>query len=193
MYRAVISEGVKVLYIPALSYASDEFEILHASHALFLDKQENYKCYNNKKNKYGILSYETDQFNSAIVGLAGYTRTITSNTFEDISNILKTTLKDVRAKNSKSIKNIYAKYLEHIRKSKVADKQITEIIDTNTPPHKYENDYIEAVNLNETDYNDDVELNDDVEALRRYTEHLESLESSRKQGGTRRRNKYVKN
>jgi hypothetical protein len=187
MYRAVISKGVKVLYIPSLSYASDEFEILHASHALFLDKQENYKCYNNKKNKYGILSYETDQFNSAIVGLAGYTRTITSNTFEDIANILKTTLKDVRAKNSRSIKNIYAKHLDHMRKSKAADEKITTtIIDKDTPEHKYKNDYIAAVNLKD----DEGELDDDVEALRKYTEHLES---SRKQGGTRRRNKYVKN
>jgi hypothetical protein len=117
MYRAFINKGVKVLYIPSLSYASDEFEILHASYGIFVDKKENYKCYNNKKNKYGILSYEDDQFNSARVGLAGYSKNIKSDTFDEIKTkliglLLKNDSDSDNAKNS--LRNIYHNHAMHI-------------------------------------------------------------------------------
>jgi len=60
-----------------------------------------------------------------------------------------------------------------------------------TPPHTYINDNITAVNLKDkTD--DEVELDEDVNALKRYIEHLESLESGRKQGGTRQKTNILK-
>lgn len=142
MYRAYIMDGVKVLYIPSLSYASDEFEILHGSYGIFVDKKENYKCYNNKKNKYGILSYEDDQFNSAIVGLAGYSDNIKSETFEEISSKLQELLESVKvnpenlenleppetSENTKqSLKKIYEKFKASKNKSDAANKQINRI------------------------------------------------------------------
>ena len=175
MYRAVISKDVKVLYIPSLSYASDEFEILHASYALFVDKQENYKCYNNKKNKYGILSYDKDQFNSAIVGLAGYTRTINSDTFVDVAQALNQTLADIRDQNKISIKNIYKKHLKYMNDSK-----------------KVNNTARDNMDENELMYDkDDGELDKDVEALERYIKILEDQDNS-KRGGTLSAKKYAK-
>ena len=141
MYRAYIMDGVKVLYIPSLSYASDEFEILHGSYGIFVDKKENYKCYNNKKNKYGILSYEDDQFNSAIVGLAGYSDNIKSETFEEISSKLQELLESVKVNlenpenteppetsenTKKSLKKIYEKFKASKNKSDAANEQINE-------------------------------------------------------------------
>ncbi len=182
MYRAVISSGVKVLYIPSLSYASDEFEILHASYALFVDKQENYKCYNNKKNKYGILSYDKDQFNSAIVGLAGYTRTIKLDTFVGVAGVLTKTLADIRDQNKNSIKNIYRKHQQYMEASKVANSAARTNMDDSE--QKY-------------DKNDD-ELDKDVAALKKYIEEIEELErqgqgqGQAQRGGTRSVKKYAK-
>jgi hypothetical protein len=131
MYRAVINTGVNVLYIPSLSYASDEFEILHASYAIFLDKQDNYKCYNNKKNKYGILSYEQDQFNSALVGLAGYARHINNRTFDKIGVAVKNLLTDIKQNTNLSIKGLYHKHLEHFNESVVdTNNKIETIVKT---------------------------------------------------------------
>jgi hypothetical protein len=143
MYRAVINTGVNVLYIPSLSYASDEFEILHASYAIFLDKNDNYKCYNNKKNKYGILSYEQDQFNSALVGLAGYARHITSGAFDIIGDAVKKLLTEIKRKEPASIRRMYDKHSAHFTKSAYANKNIRTIVnntnDDNVLEYKYDN------------------------------------------------------
>ena len=176
MYRAYIMDGVKVLYIPTLSYASDEFEILHASYGIFVDKKENYKCYNNKKNKYGILSYKDDQFNSARVGLAGYSRYIHRDKFERIQNALSDTLENIRTTTKSSIKKIYQKNKESLTKSKTTiDSIITnvkglenvELISDNTD------------NTNNNDLDDDT-LDDDIKALEKY---IEKLEADTKKGG----------
>jgi hypothetical protein len=133
MYRAVINTGVNVLYIPSLSYASDEFEILHASYAIFLDKHDNYKCYNNKKNKYGILSYEQDQFNSALVGLAGYARHINNKTFDKIGDAVKNLLtdiqKDIQTERTSSIKNLYHKHFDDLKIIAKTNQNIKTIIE----------------------------------------------------------------
>ena len=176
MYRAYIMDGVKVLYIPTLSYASDEFEILHASYGIFVDKKENYKCYNNKKNKYGILSYKDDQFNSARVGLAGYSRYIHRDKFERIQNALSDTLENIRTTTKSSIKKIYQKNKESLTKSKTTiDSIITnvkglenvELISDNTD------------NTNNNDLDDDT-LDNDIKALEKY---IEKLEADTKKGG----------
>ena len=133
MYRAVINTGVNVLYIPSLSYASDEFEILHASYAIFLDKHDNYKCYNNKKNKYGILSYEQDQFNSALVGLAGYARHINRGTFDKIGDAVKNLLtdiqKDIQTDGTSSIKKLYHKHFDDLKIIANTNQNIKTIIE----------------------------------------------------------------
>jgi hypothetical protein len=133
MYRAVINTGVNVLYIPSLSYASDEFEILHASYAIFLDKHDNYKCYNNKKNKYGILSYEQDQFNSALVGLAGYARHINNKTFDKIGDAVKNLLtdiqKDIQTDRTSSIKNLYHKHFDDLKIIAKTNQNIKTIVE----------------------------------------------------------------
>ena len=176
MYRAYIMDGVRVLYIPSLSYASDEFEILHGSYGIFVDKKENYKCYNNKKNKYGILSYKDDQFNSARVGLAGYSRYIHRDKFERIQNALSDTLENIRTTTKSSIKKIYQKNKESLTKSKTTiDSIITnvkglenvELISDNTD------------NTNNNDLDDDT-LDDDIKALEKY---IEKLEADTKKGG----------
>ena len=176
MYRAYIMDGVKVLYIPSLSYASDEFEILHGSYGIFVDKKENYKCYNNKKNKYGILSYKDDQFNSARVGLAGYSRYIHRDKFERIQNALSDTLENIRTTTKSSIKKIYQKNKESLTKSKTTiDSIITnvkglenvELISDNTD------------NTNNNDLDDDT-LDNDIKALEKY---IEKLEADTKKGG----------
>jgi hypothetical protein len=157
MYRAVIHKGVKVLYIAGLSFASHEFEILHASYGIFVDKKEPYLCYNNKNNKYGILSYQEDQFKSALVGLAGYARTIDRNIFNKTIDSLQNSYE----RNKDSIKNIIIKHAkkiinsnkvnEEIRKNKKVDITINE--NFKTLP--------------------DTELEQDIEALENYVKRLE--------------------
>ena len=170
MYRAYIMDGVKVLYIPSLSYASDEFEILHGSYGIFVDKKENYKCYNNKKNKYGILSYEDDQFNSAIVGLAGYSKNIKSEKFDVIADTLQELFDSVRkrpeppetsentANTKKSLQKIYEKFKASINKSDAA---------ANAQIKEFNGD--SKVDLVE---NNADTLKDDVEAIKRYYEAI---------------------
>jgi hypothetical protein len=166
MYRAVINTGVKVLYIPSLSYASDEFEILHASYGIFVDKKDNYKCYNNKKNKYGILSYEQDQFNSALVGLAGYSANIQSDTFEVIGAKLTDALKN----NKTSIRSLYNKYLDNKVDGDKTNRKVQEIV----------------AQSKETLVNNDDTLDNDVENLKKYIEQLEAVDKSGgKKGGKR--------
>ena len=171
MYRAYIMDGVKVLYIPSLSYASDEFEILHGSYGIFVDKKENYKCYNNKKNKYGILSYRDDQFNSAIVGLAGYSNYIKNETFAEISGKLQQLLKSVKenpenpnppetSETTKiSLRNIYQKFRESNTKSDEANEQIKGLLS--------EQNIVKLVEENNTDT-----LDNDVKAIEKYYEAI---------------------
>jgi hypothetical protein len=73
MYRVTILPGIRVLYIPSLSFASDEFEILHDMFGVFTaeigGEQENY---NNKNNKFGILSHDANKFFSADIIFSNY-------------------------------------------------------------------------------------------------------------------------
>ena len=72
MYRSKIAAGVKVLYIQPLSFASHEYEILHNIFASFTVTDATKPAYNNKDNKYGILSNEIESFKSADISLNGY-------------------------------------------------------------------------------------------------------------------------
>ena len=157
MYRAVIHKGVKVLYIAGLSFASHEFEILHASYGIFVDKKEPYLCYNNKNNKYGILSYEEDQFKSALVGLAGYARTIE----RDIFNKTRESLDRSYERNKYSIKNILIKHAKNI-------------INSNRVNEEIRNNGNVDITINEKFKTlPDTELEQDIEALEKYVERLE--------------------
>ena len=123
MYRVLINQGVKVLYIPSLSFASHEFEILHASYAIFTHKDNNYLCYNNKKNKYGILSYSNDEFNSAIVGLAGYGKHISKQIFEGVSKNLLALHSEIIGNKETRFSDFYNTYRDRINKiDKIAEK-----------------------------------------------------------------------
>ena len=176
MYRAYIMDGVRVLYIPSLSYASDEFEILHGSYGIFVDKKDNYKCYNNKKNKYGILSYRDDQFNSAIVGLAGYSKNIKSAKFAKIADTLQELFNSVKetpespetseetSETNKSLKNIYKIFNESIEKSDAANKNIKKIIS-------------DAKGVELVEDNTDT-LNNDVVAIERYYEAISAARAA---------------
>ena len=73
MYKTVIKEGVNVLFLPRVSFAPDELEILTPLNTVFIyEKQHDSsdipmrECYNNRNNKYGICSYDT-KFNYANV------------------------------------------------------------------------------------------------------------------------------
>lgn len=72
LYSVTIRKGVHVLYIPSLSFASHEFEILHASLAEFDFSGDRKKCFNNYKNEYGILSVDSEGFTSADIVFTGY-------------------------------------------------------------------------------------------------------------------------
>lgn len=72
MYRVVILPDVPLLYGTSLSYASHEFEMLHAGYAEFTNKGPKTECYNNKNNKWGILSNNTDKFKNIDITLNGY-------------------------------------------------------------------------------------------------------------------------
>jgi hypothetical protein len=72
LYRAVILNGTKVLYIASLSYASHEFEILHSPFASFCFKGEKQQSFNNRNNKWGILSKDDKGFDSIDIVLSGY-------------------------------------------------------------------------------------------------------------------------
>jgi len=72
LYRAVILEGINVLYIASLSYASHEFEILHSPFASFCFKGVREKSFNNRSNKWGILSKDDKGFDSIDIVLSGY-------------------------------------------------------------------------------------------------------------------------
>jgi hypothetical protein len=72
MYRVSILPNVHVLYATSLSYASHEFEIIHAGYAEFTNKGNFEVSYNNKNNEWGILSNDTDKFNSVDIILNGY-------------------------------------------------------------------------------------------------------------------------
>ena len=182
MYRAYIMDGVRVLYIPSLSYASDEFEILHGSYGIFVDKKENYKCYNNKKNKYGILSYEDDQFNSAIVGLAGYSKNIKSKKFDEIADTLQVLFDSVRKQpeppetsentenTKKSLKNIYDRFKESQSNSDAINRVIQGF---NDDP-----------NVDLVENNADT-LEDDVKAIKRYYEAAKVLGGAAKRGAAK--------
>lgn len=73
MYKITIKKGLPVLYLPSLSFASHEFEILHGLCAVYtIPDNTPQKSYNNKNNKTGILSNPEDEFNSVNVTLDGY-------------------------------------------------------------------------------------------------------------------------
>ena len=76
MYRVTIQSGIKVLYIPSLSYDSKEFEILHGGFGVFNMRGNNLKHFNNKNNKFGILSHLNEGFNSVDVVFSGYNKSI---------------------------------------------------------------------------------------------------------------------
>ena len=87
MYRVKIAKGVRVLYIPSLSFASHESEILHSINGvLSIDNDELEDSYNNKNNKWGILSHETEAFKSADITFEKYA---TGYNTEDIKKVLK--------------------------------------------------------------------------------------------------------
>ena len=72
IYKIIIEENAPVLYLPSLSYASDEFEILHGGFGKFSYRSNKEKTYNNINNKYGILSNENDAFDSIDLIFSGY-------------------------------------------------------------------------------------------------------------------------
>ena len=73
IYKVTIAANTPVLYIPSLSYASDEFEILHGGYGVFSYWNEtSTPSYNNINNKYGILSNENDAFKSVDIVFSGY-------------------------------------------------------------------------------------------------------------------------
>jgi hypothetical protein len=73
MYRSKIAKGTRVLYIQPLSFASHEYEILHNIFAKFSVNSKATTAYNNKDNKFGILSNKSDEFKSADISLDKYT------------------------------------------------------------------------------------------------------------------------
>jgi len=73
MYKTVIKANVNVLFLPRVSFAPDELEILTPINTVFIyEKQDDNvdipmrECHNNRNNKYGICSFET-KFNCANV------------------------------------------------------------------------------------------------------------------------------
>jgi hypothetical protein len=72
IYRITIQAGAPVLYIPSLSYASDEFEILHGGFGQFSHRGNVELSYNNINNKWGILSNEDEAFKSIDFIFEGY-------------------------------------------------------------------------------------------------------------------------
>jgi hypothetical protein len=82
MYRVVIAPNVPVLYAMSLSYASHEFEIIHAGYAEFINKGPYEDAYNNKDNKWGILSNENEKFKNVDIYFNGY-----NNSFDPHNNI----------------------------------------------------------------------------------------------------------
>lgn len=66
IYKTVIKSGVNVLFLPKVSIASDELEILTPLNTVFIyEKTDDHvdipirECHNNRDNKYGICSFET--------------------------------------------------------------------------------------------------------------------------------------
>jgi hypothetical protein len=66
MYKTVIKANVNVLFLPRVSFAPDELEILTPINTVFIyEKQDSgadipmRECHNNRNNKYGICSFET--------------------------------------------------------------------------------------------------------------------------------------
>ena len=73
IYKTIIKKGVNVLFIPKLSLATDEIEILTPLDTLIIYETNDsgvsmplYTCYNNRHKKYGICSFN-DEFNCAYV------------------------------------------------------------------------------------------------------------------------------
>lgn len=73
IYKTIIKKGVNVLFIPKLSLATDEIEILTPLNTLIVYEKTAsgnpmplYTCYNNRHKKYGICSF-CDDFNCAYV------------------------------------------------------------------------------------------------------------------------------
>lgn len=85
MYRVTIKKGTNVLYIPSLSFASKELEILHGGYAQFSVRGDFINpSFNNKKNKWGILSDLDKSFASVDIVMNGYN--IPSPTEADLTN-----------------------------------------------------------------------------------------------------------
>jgi hypothetical protein len=89
IYKGTIKKGVRVLYLPFLSYASHELEILHGGYANFTNRGDLTDSYNNINNKYGILSDEKEKFKSIDIELTGYNtglkeKTINNDIVENI-------------------------------------------------------------------------------------------------------------
>jgi hypothetical protein len=74
MYKTIISAGVNVLFIPKISFASDELEIITPINTIIIyekDEQNNEipmkRNNNNRNNKFGICSPIEEAFNSTNV------------------------------------------------------------------------------------------------------------------------------
>ena len=89
LYRAVILKGIKVLYIASLSYASHEFEILHSPFASFCFKGVREKSFNNRYNKWGILSNDDEGFDSIDIVLSGYIKPIEIDSQISVGSTIK--------------------------------------------------------------------------------------------------------
>jgi len=85
MYRVTILPNIPVLYAASLSFASHEFELLHAGYAEFTNRGEVLKSYNNKNNKWGILSNDEETFNSVDITLNRYNNNISQ--FNDTDKV----------------------------------------------------------------------------------------------------------
>jgi hypothetical protein len=85
MYRVTILPDIPVLYAASLSFASHEFELLHAGYAEFTNRGEVLKSYNNKNNKWGILSNDEETFDSVDITLNRYNNNISP--FNDTSKV----------------------------------------------------------------------------------------------------------
>jgi hypothetical protein len=91
IYRITIQAGAPVLYIPSLSYASDEFEILHGGYGQFSHRGKVELSYNNINNKWGILSNKDEAFKSIDFIFEGYnigTELRSNNTTAIVKNLI---------------------------------------------------------------------------------------------------------
>ena len=114
MYRVTILPGVRVLYIASLSFASDEFELLHNRFGVFAALVGGIqKCYNNKDNKFGILSHDADSFDNVDIVFNGYTDVqITTTDANGQITLLNSIMNDDKNKINAEILNKYKKIQE---------------------------------------------------------------------------------